>query len=256
MLINIFSLFFNTAQWTDNLLKTLSFEQLCIPIVMHLKDKELCLLLYLPVLWTINNVCVFQQFAQTERIMECHSDPLPLHNTVWVVMQYNILSLWHNVIIFKAFHFYSQHWSSIFPSDSDRDVKWSVHYIRQRRLYLLITSHMFFSCMQGHVCVGGFVLPFSLSSELFLSVRLQMLPSAHLGDWAVRCERDPRQPDWNKNKAWLHAHEFTDFQLKACNYLQSYDTQQCSFPAWRGCRSVRISLYMMGKRAELCLLAT
>ena len=148
----------------------------------------------------------------------------------------------------------------IFPSDSDRDVKWSVHYFRQRRLYLLITSHMFYSCRPGHVCVGGFVLPFSLSSELFLSVRLQMLPSAHLGDWAVRCERDPRQPDWNKIKLGYMPNEFTDFQLKACNYLQSYDkafhNQQCSFPAWRGCRSLRISLYMMGKRAELCLLAT
>lgn len=99
-------------------------------------------------------------------------------------------------------------------SDSDSDVLWSVHYFRRRGLYLLMTSDMFDSrkwvhvfvcgcvCVCVRVCGGGFVLPFSLSSELFLSAKLQMLSSAHLGwDWAVRCEWDPRQQDLNGSKA-------------------------------------------------------
>lgn len=50
--------------------RLLSFQQPCIPIVRHLKDKELCLPSYLPALWTINNICVSKQFCSDCRNKE------------------------------------------------------------------------------------------------------------------------------------------------------------------------------------------
>lgn len=59
--------FWDKHQYSCGTVKTpsslLSFRQLCIPIVRHLKDKALRLPFYLPGLWTINNVCVPQQFC-------------------------------------------------------------------------------------------------------------------------------------------------------------------------------------------------
>lgn len=232
-----------TAQWTHNLLKTLLFKQLCLPIAVHLKDKERRLPSYLPVLWTINNICVSQQFAETERIMECHSDPLPLHNIVWVVMQYNILSVWKWFFLKISLLF----WAlivSLTPeqrketlSDSDANVLWSVHHFRARGRYLLMTSDVFYSRVRVRARGRGFVLPFSLSSELYLSVRLQMLPSAHLGrDWAVRCERDPQQQGLNENKALpcvvthLCIYSFFASYQQSCG--RALQNQCCCFAAW------------------------
>ena len=165
---------------------------------MHLKDKELGLRFYLPVLWTINNICVSQQFAQTGRIMECHSDPPPLHNAVWVLMQYNILSVW-KVICFKGFFFFlfiraliisvireQQKTSS---SDGDGDVLWCVRCLRWRGLYLLMTSDTCYSC----VCVSA--EKGSWSSELFLCTRIQMLSSAHLGERERALQKQPLNVD-------------------------------------------------------------
>lgn len=113
-------------------------------------------------------------------------------------------------------------------------------------------THVLLMDVSARVCGGGFVLPFPLSSELFLSVRLQMLSSAQLGwDWAVRCERDPQQQDWKANKAlpcvvmclWVYS-----FLARGSNYLLScnkaLNNQHCSFATWLGCRSSGLIQYI------------
>lgn len=73
-----------------------SFRQPCIAIVRHLKDKELCLPSYLPVLWTINNVCVPKQFCS-----DCRNNGAPLWPSLHLWIMQSELSSGLNAIIWK-----------------------------------------------------------------------------------------------------------------------------------------------------------
>lgn len=167
--------------------RLLSFWRLCIPIARHLKDKALCLPSYLPVLWTINNVCSPQQFCS-----DCRNNGTSLWPSLhlWIMQSEYSLGL----ISLSECYYYN------FFLPASLSVLWhrgvgETRLIRREQLGAV--CHLWWrglclfndlSCdlvTAARACVCG--LPSSPSTEPFLWPELQMFLSAHVG-WVLRCD--------------------------------------------------------------------
>lgn len=165
--------------------RLLSFRRLCIPIARHLKDKALCLPSYLPVLWTINNVCSPQQFCSG-----CRNNGTSLWPSLhlWIMQSEYSLGLISLSECYYYNFFLPLSLSALWHRGvgETRLIRWEQ---RSAVCHLWRGLCLFndLSCDLVTAARARVWSVFLLSSERFLWPELQMFLSAHVG-WVLRCD--------------------------------------------------------------------